>query len=426
MKKLVIILNMAMIIFASCATQKKGMTYVDDVYADPKEIREVEAKLAAEQKQAQEQADKRYNDSLALARQAQKDQDEANPYYKDREFKYDDYYDYEYATRVKRFNNNIYGLSYYDNYYTNSYWYSQNPYNYGVSVYNGYSWWGPSYNSYSYNPSINFYSNWGWNCGPGYGYNGYNPYMAGYMHGYNNGFTNGYYGNYYGYGNPYGYGSPFGYGYGNYGYINPYGYGFGNGSTWGYYNSYDGNSGFYYGFRSSHGGGNSRRTSNPGMPVKREYVEKYIQTVSEERDRSVKFSEVSTPRIDEPVRGTNVPPRTGGVKTPRTNSDNDGPTRVNTPIKVKEPVRVNPTRDPNTAPVKEQPTRQPDKVTPPIRQNPIKVTEPIKQPAETKPRFETPRFEAPTRQNNQPTPTVPNNNGGSTTPRGNSGGHRPR
>lgn len=413
MKKLVIILNLAMLIFASCATQKKGIAYVDDVYADPKEIREVEAKLAAEQKQAQEQADKRYNDSLALARQAQKDQDEANPYYKDREFSYDDYYDYEYATRVKRFNNNIYGLSYYDNYYTNSYWYSQNPYNYGISVYNGYSWWGSSYNMYNYNPSVNFYNSWGWNYNPGFGYNGYNPYMAGYMQGYNNGFTNGYYGNYYGYGNPYGWGSPFGYGYGNYGYMNPYGYGFGNGNNWGYFNSYDGNSGYYYGFRSSNGGGNSRRTSTAGMPVQREHVEKYIQTVAEERDRAVKFSEPK-PRSVEPGRGTYVPPKTGEIKNPRINPDNDGPIKVKSPTGVDEPIRVNP-RD-NKAPVKEQPIRRFDKDTP-IRQNPVK--EPVKSPVE-----KTPRFEAPIRQNQQ-APSIPNN-GGNNPPRNNSGGHRPR
>ena len=49
MKKLVIILNLAMVFLASCASQK-GLTYIDDVYADPKEIRAEEAKFAAEQK----------------------------------------------------------------------------------------------------------------------------------------------------------------------------------------------------------------------------------------------------------------------------------------------------------------------------------------------------------------------------------------
>lgn len=425
MKKLVIISNLAILLFASCATQKKGTATTDDVYANPKEYRSEEIKLAAEKKQAQEIADKRYNDSIAAVEKTQRDKDEANPYYKDREFKYDDYYDYEYATRVKRFNNNINGLSYYDNYYTNSYWYNQNPYNYGVSVYNGYSWWGSSYNSYSYNPSINFYSNWGWGCTPGYGYNGYNPYMAGYAAGYNNGFNNGMYGNYYGYGNPYGFGSPFGYG-------NPYGYGGGYGYSnpynngWGYFNSYDGNSSYTYGFRSSHGGGNSRRTSNPGMTGKRDsYVEKYVDGVAEQQVRSVKFSDPPrTNPINEPIRNNNgIPAGTGGIKTPHQgNIGGQNPTRLETPVRSNEPIRSNePVRinEPiRTFPIKEQPTR--DLNTAPIRQNPIKVVEPVRHPVEN-----TPRFESPIRQNNPP-PNTPINNGGSNPPNNNSGGHRPR
>ena len=167
MKKLVFTCSLAIVILSSCAIQQKGATsyYSDDVYANPTEDRIEEARIAAEKKQRREASDKRYNDSIAAVARVQKEKDDANPNYKEREFKYDDYYDYEYATRVKRFNNTISGLSYYDNYYTNSYWYNQNPYNYGVSVYNGYSWWGSSYNSYSYNPSVNFYNSWGWGYG---------------------------------------------------------------------------------------------------------------------------------------------------------------------------------------------------------------------------------------------------------------------
>lgn len=431
MKKLVIIFNIALVLLASCTTQKMGTSaYNDDVYANPKEDRIIEAKIAAEKKQAQDAADKRYNDSIAAVKKAQQEKDDANPYYKDREFKYDDYYDYEYATRVKRFNNRIDGLSYYDNYYTNSYWYNPNPYNYGVSVYNGYSWWGASYNAYSYNPSINFYSNWGWGCNSGYGYGGYNPYMAGYMQGYNNGFNNGLYGNYYGYGNPYySYASPFGY---NYGYGNPYGYGgygynnpYNNG--WGYYNSYDHNSSYTYGPRSSHGGGNSRRTSNPGLIEKRDsYTEKFVKSVSEQqvRDRDTKFSNISPVRAgnyDEPVRVNNngVPIKNGGVRptinegTPTRNTttpvrnDNSFEEPVkqqsNTPIRVKEEV----------APVRQQQA--------PVRQTPIKVVEPVKQ-------FENmPRKEAPARSNdNFQVPSTPSNNGGGNTPSNNGGGRRPR
>lgn len=437
MRKLVIVLSSVITLLTSCATQKMGTsTYNDDVYANPKEDRIEEARIAAEKKKAQEEADKRYNDSIAAVKKAQKEKDDANPYYKDREFKYDDYYDYEYATRVRRFNNGINGLSYYDNYYTNSYWYSNNPYNYGISVYNGYSWWGPGYNSYSYSPSINFYNSWGWGCNPGYGYGGYNPYMSAYAQGYNNGFYNGMWGNYYGYGNPYGYGSPFGYGYGypyySYGYG---GYGYYNG--WGYYNSYDNNSGYaYYGPRSSHGG-NSHRTSNPGNQG---LAEKYIHEISDKQTVAVKFTDIKTPRnvLDEPIRVNNngTPVGTGGIKQPHSNAGNgdspvranepirsnpikDQPTKMNDPIKYNEPVRNNP--------IKEQPTKvnEPIRYNEPIRNNPIKNVEPVKQPIENTPRFETPRFETP-RQNTNPTPNFPINNGGGNAPANGGGGHRPR
>ena len=439
MKKLVIISTSIVAFLSSCVSLKTGTSgYKDDVYANPKEDRMEEARLAVEKKQAKEAADKRYNDSIAAVQKAQKEKDDSNPYYKDREFKYDDYYDYEYATRVRRFNRRIDGLGYYDNYYTNSYWYNPNPYNYGVSVYSGYSWWGPSYNYYSYNPSINFYSNWGWGCNFGYSYySGYNPYMAGYMTGYNNGFYNGYYGNYYGYGSPY-------YGFGNYGYGYPYyGYGYNNPyyNGWGYYNSYDHNSSYTYGPRSSYGGGNSRRTSNPGNNVKRELSssEKFINQMAEQQMRDTKFSEVSNPRIknyDAPIRvnENGVPVKNGNH--PFKNEGVTNPTRGNTdPTKVHEsnPIRQNPIRDYDSAPIKEQPNpiRNNDNL-PPVRENPIRNTEPIKQnPIKTtepiKPHIETPRFEAPIRQNDVgPTNNFPGNNGGGFSPSNNGGGRRPR
>lgn len=446
MKKLVVISSIALAVLSSCVTQKSGTsTYNDDVYANPKEDRIEEARLAAEKKQKQDAFDKRYNDSIAAVKQAQKEKDDANPAYKDREFKYDDYYDYEYATRVKRFNNNINGLSYYDNYYTNSYWYNQNPYNYGVSVYNGYSWWGSSYNSYSYNPSVNFYNSWGWGYGNQFNncYNGYNPYMSAYSQGYNNGFNNGMYGNYYGYGNPYGYGSGFGFGnyYGNYGY-NPYGYGYNNSyyNGWGYYNSYDKNSSYTYGPRSSHGGGNSRRTSNPGITDigKRESLaDKYVTEIAEQQAHEVKFTDVKPSKAienDVPIRvgSDGRPIGTGGIKPVRENAPvrnpvrnvNETPVRdpnLTTPVRggnepVTNPVRHNPVI--YDEPVKNQPQSNPRNETP-IRQNPVRNVEPVKQ-------VETPRFETPVRQNPIQTPSPPNNNGGGNSPNNSGGGHRPR
>ena len=290
MNKLVLISSLIIVLISSCATQKTT-TYNndDDIYANPTEDRKEEARLAVINKQQQDIADKRYSDSLAQIKMAQKVKDDANPAYKEREFKYDDYYDYEYATRVKRFNNNINGLSYYDNYYTNSYWYTNNPYHYGVSIYNGYSWWGNNYNNYSYNPQYNFYNNYGWNSYPNYGYNGYNPYNNynpygyglnnSYIAGYNAGYNSGYFSGNYNY--PY-------YSYGGY---NPYGNGY-NYNNLGYYNALDNNSQYSYGSRTSHGGGNSHRTSSAGMNTNTDndsYYNRYASSVAEHQKQAVKF-----------------------------------------------------------------------------------------------------------------------------------------
>ncbi len=335
MNKLVVISILAIVLTSSCETQKI-ITSTDDVYANPIEDKKEEARLASIRKQQQDIANKRYADSLADIKMAQKAKDDANPAYKDREFKYDDYYDYEYATRVKRFNNNINGLSYYDNYYTNSYWYNKNPYNYGVSVYNGYSWWGNSYNNYSYNPQSNFYNSYGWNSYPSYGYNGYNPYSPynSYGYGYGNGYNNGYYNGYNSY--PY-----YGYGYGNsygYGGYNPYGgyYGNSNGNgynnSWGYYNSYDQNSQYTYGPRSSHGGGNSHRTSNVGMNTNTDnggYYNRYASSVVDHQNQVTKFESLPNIKItneSNPIRVDgrgNIIENSNNIK-PNISYDNNG------------------------------------------------------------------------------------------------------
>ncbi len=142
-----------------------------------------------------------------------------NNYYGD---DYDDS-DFGYAARINRFHRPVYGYSYYDSYYTNLYWYTYDPYYYGSSIY-GNSWcpyygnsWSPwySYGGWSYG--------WGWN----------NPY-----------YTPAYYGGW-----NYGYGGSYWNGYNN-GYWNGYNDGLASG---GYYNTYDGNSGIYYGHRGSSG-----------------------------------------------------------------------------------------------------------------------------------------------------------------------------
>ena len=75
---------------------------------------------------------------------------------------YDDYYDYSYSSRIRRFYHPQSSFSYYNSYYTNSYWYNYNPHSWGVSIYLGYNWWNP--HPYHYNPywGSGYYSNFGY------------------------------------------------------------------------------------------------------------------------------------------------------------------------------------------------------------------------------------------------------------------------
>ena len=140
-------------------------------------------------------------------------------------YEMDDYYDYMYSSRIRRFHRNMGGLGYYNPYYTNMYYYNNNPYMWGTSIYSTYSFFNPNvpwgYPSWG-GPGINF----GWNSFSGFHFNmnlGYsNPY---YM--YNNPWR----WNTWGY-NPWS--SPFNY--------NPWAY-----NPWGYYGMNSFNNGYMYG-----------------------------------------------------------------------------------------------------------------------------------------------------------------------------------
>ncbi len=360
-------------------------------------------------------------------------------------FNYDDYYDYEYAVRLKRFHSNIPSYGYYDNYYTNSYWYSGNPYNYGTSVYMGYNFWGPSYFSYAFQPQISWYSNWGWGYNPysynpysynPYGYYGYNPYMSGYWNGYNDGHWNSHY------------------------------------HSNNYFNSYDKNS--YYGPRNaSSSNASGRGASEPSM------AHKYMNAVETEtrkpfeatkgRDNNPYSNPVKNATI---IKNTDIPDRpatnqphknqigntpiqldtkqpidikdpvnhTQPVRTPIYNNIENIPVKVAPNIDVRDPVKQEPSRTPSrnnienkpiqVAPhidvdgpmVPEQPVRsQPDRniqlETP--RSQP-RYEEPRSQPTYEEPRSQ-PRYEEPRSQpryNNNSSPSAPRG--------GSSGSPRPR
>lgn len=445
MKNLFFYSFLVVLITTSCGTIKKVSPILeDDVYSSPKEYRAELARLDATKKQQEQSIAKRHNDSISFLRNSQMQKDANNPYYQDREFSYDDYYDYEYATRLKRFNNDrINGLSYYDNYYTNSYWYNQNPHNYGVSVYNGYSWWGNSYNNYSYNPSLMFYQNMGWGNGFNSGFMGYNPYNPynnyAYWQGYNNGFQNGWMNGAYGYGYPFGgYNGFNNYPYNNWGYNN---FGYNNfGNNWGYFNSFDNNSRYTYAPRTSHGGGNGQRTSNPGVVGENDsYYERHISSVASQQDKAVKFSELPTVRVNE----VNAYQYNSSVNTILNNSIKNTPysQNANVPIRNsgswtvnedKKTLEINPSIRNNN-----QTINQTGTVKQPINQqaNPTRQGSFIKnesqQPQQTQPQQTKPKiYTAPDRQINRfESPSNNNNNYSSPpvrTPSGGNGSSRPR
>jgi len=145
----------------------------------------------------------------------------------------DDYYDYGYSSRLRRFHSPCRFSGYYDDYYTNMYWYNNDPFYYGTSIYLGYNWFGPSY-SY-YNPY--YYNNWGYSFGFGLGW--------------------GYYGmGYYGWNSPYGIGGYYGYDY--YGHGHGHGHGY-NDDNWAS-NNYNNSSSSYFGPRNYIGASNGATT----------------------------------------------------------------------------------------------------------------------------------------------------------------------
>lgn len=79
----------------------------------------------------------------------------------------DDYYDYSFSSRIKRFHRPIFYSGYYGGFYTDYYWYNTDPFYWGTSIYNGYNWCSPYYSYYSYSPYYytpyyygNYYSFW--------------------------------------------------------------------------------------------------------------------------------------------------------------------------------------------------------------------------------------------------------------------------
>lgn len=315
MKRIFLIFTVLGLAFTSCKTSQIG-GITDDVYASPSEEKKLN-QLAAAEKAKKEAEEKQLQENAALA---QKKKIDSNPYYQDPSYNQDDYYDYQYASRVRRFNDPVNGLGYYDNYYTNSYWYNQNPACYGTSIYSSYNYLMPSnqFNNYGSGLSMCFtsgnyygynnYNNYGYYNPYGYNPYGYNPYNNGFANGYNAGFYNGLYGSNYGYN------------------------GYGNNTGWGYFNGYDVNSGYStYGVRGNNGGSNSPRATTAGMAVPQGADGergKFYNEIRQKQESTPRFTE--TPRSNTNFNSGNT--NQGSNKVGRGTNSNNTPSNNNTDV----------------------------------------------------------------------------------------------
>lgn len=319
MKRIPIFVSIASLIFiAGCSSTKSTTSVPDDVYyaagdrsGDPQPATAVTptnpSDYSRDDSNYNPDQNTNYNQdnsSQAPSSTEQYSDEKGNTYVTNNYYNEDDYYDYQYSARLKRFYSPAIGYGYYDPFYTNSYWYDYNPYNYGVSIYLGYNWWAPSYCYYDpfwygpvyphiHNHYFGYYDSW---YSP-YGYYGYNNYWNGYNHGYNDGYWNGYYNGYYAstYNNPY------------------------------YYNSYDGNV-TYYGPRGSISSNGKTTTPSPRATL----GEKYQRLVVEQKN----------PVMDpKGVTGTEAKPSTGAGRTNTGTGVSQGPGKHEiSPIRDKEEV----------------------------------------------------------------------------------------
>ncbi|MBP3254392.1 MAG: hypothetical protein J6M30_07775 [Bacteroidales bacterium] len=169
-------------IVSSCAVEGTVAGY-DDIYADDSEIAFEEENYQRNTQRSfyqdkrythnSKQYRERYNNEYALADTAVV---EDSAY-----FDMDDYYDYAYTARLHRFHDPAPIYGYYDDFYTNLYWYDRDPLLWGTSIYLGYRWWWPSIGlSWGWNPWYR-HSWYGWH----YGWYDYAwGWYGGYHHGY--------------------------------------------------------------------------------------------------------------------------------------------------------------------------------------------------------------------------------------------------
>lgn len=258
MKSLIILIPVIAVLLYSCSSSQTTGTAYDDVYYSSKQNNTPSKEATRVASGTETYTSKEVYNNAQYDSRFSDGQAKSEAYSSD-EFEMEDYYDYEYSSRIKRFHEDNPGMSYYDEYYTDNYYYTDDPSTYGTDIYGGYG--NPTSNlsvsvGFGLGVGMGIGYGWGW---PSYGYGW--PYY-GYGYGYSCGWP------YYGYGYGYGCGWPYyGYGWGGYwnGYWNGYWdgyYGYGYGTPYAYY----GNS--YYGGQRGSRGLNTNGTGGGGIMPK--------------------------------------------------------------------------------------------------------------------------------------------------------------
>ncbi|MCK5078451.1 MAG: hypothetical protein KAR09_00825, partial [Bacteroidales bacterium] len=174
MKTYLSLIVIAVFILSACSSQKEASTAYDDVYYSTKQDGSINT-AKVKDAEAAYTASEVYTSSEYIETRSTTSDDydygNENTYstteYSENEFEMEDYYDYSYASRIRRFHDPNPGYSYYDNYYTNNYYYENDPWTYGNSIYSGYYYGYPGY----YGSSLSFGFGWGgFGIGFGWGY----------------------------------------------------------------------------------------------------------------------------------------------------------------------------------------------------------------------------------------------------------------
>lgn len=195
MKKFLI--SLTTIIITSCTIIRNSEIYNDDIYYttnNPANNNSVIRNNTTNQNQSQLDSNQYNQENYHNQNQHQQNSKNYLTFYQD-------YYEYTYSARIRRFYSGL-GFNYYDPWYTNIYWYNYDPIFFGTSLYVTYGWWyhntwiGYSWvwgigTSWVWYPGWSWYYNWVWI--PRWN----NVYWNGYWNGYYNGLNYGLFSNYY-------------------------------------------------------------------------------------------------------------------------------------------------------------------------------------------------------------------------------------